>query len=199
MEIDFEKISRTERYKFLTHVVVPRPIAWVTTVSDSGVVNAAPFSFFNVFGSDPAFVALGIGDRKDGSLKDTVANIDRTGEFVINTVTESLAERMVQTSFEYDPKENELEAVYLTSLPSIKVKPPRIAESPAHLECRKLSIQEVGAHHLVLGTVVHAAVDNQFYDSQAGLVRTEKKLPIGRMQGSDGYTRTNEQFYIEKP
>ena len=199
MEIDFEEISRTERYRFLTHVVVPRPIAWVTTLSDSGVVNAAPFSFFNVFGSDPAFVALGIGNRKDGSPKDTVLNIEKTGEFVINTVTESLAEQMVQTSYEYVPEENELEAVSLTSSPSVKVKPPRILESPAHLECRELSIQKVGANHLVLGTVVHGAVDDEFYDEHTGWIDTIKMLPIGRMQGSDGYTRTNDQFYIEKP
>ena len=140
MEIDFDENSWTERYRFLTHVVVPRPMAWVTTLSDSGVVNAAPFSFFNVFGSDPAFVGLGIGNRKDGSPKDTVLNIEKTGEFVINTVTEPLAERMVQTSYEYVSEENELEAVSLTSFPSVKVKPPRILESPAHLECRKLSI-----------------------------------------------------------
>ncbi len=199
MEIDFEEISRTERYRFLTHVVVPRPIAWVTTLSENGVLNAAPFSFFNVFGSDPAFVALGIGNRKDGSLKDTVANIEKTGEFVINTVTESLAEQMVQTSFEYAPEENELEAVPLTPSPSVKVKPSRILESPAHLECRKLSIQEVGPHHLVLGTVVHGAVDDEFYNEQTGTIDTIKMLPIGRMQGSDGYTRTNDQFYIERP
>ena len=199
MEIDFEEISRTERYRFLTHVVVPRPIAWVTTLSDSGVVNAAPFSFFNVFGSDPAFVALGIGNRKDGSPKDTVLNIEKTGEFVINTVTESLAEQMVQTSYDYVPEENELEAVSLTSSPSVKVKPPRRLESPAHLECRELSIQKVGANHLVLGTVVHGAVDDEFYDEHTGSIDTIKMLPIGRMQGSDGYTRTNDQFYIEKP
>jgi len=199
MEIDFEEISRIERYRFLTHVVVPRPIAWVTTLSDSGVVNAAPFSFFNVFGSDPAFVALGIGNRKDGSPKDTVLNIEKTGEFVINTVTETLAEQMVQTSYEYVPEENELEAVSLTSSPSVKVKPPRILESPADLECRELSIQKVGGNHLVLGTVVHGAVDDGFYDEHTGSIDTIKMLPIGRLQGSDGYTRTNDQFYIEKP
>lgn len=199
MEIDFEEISRLERYRFLTHVVVPRPIAWVTTLSVNGIVNAAPFSFFNVFGSDPALVALGIGDRKAGRLKDTVSNIEQTGEFVINTVTESLAERMVQTSYEYGPEENELDAVSLTTSPSAKVKPPRIKESPAHLECRKLSIQKVGSNHLILGTVVHGSVDDEFYDDVAGLVDTKKMLPIGRMQGSDGYTRTGDQFYIEKP
>jgi flavin reductase (DIM6/NTAB) family NADH-FMN oxidoreductase RutF len=199
MEIDFEEISRLERYRFLTHVVVPRPIAWVSTLSESGVLNAAPFSFFNVFGSDPAFVALGIGDRKDGRPKDTVANIEMTEEFVINIVTEKLAKRMVQTSYEYGPEENELDAVSLTTSPSVKVKPPRIEASPAHLECRKLSIQKVGGNHLVLGTVVHGAVDDEFYDERAGLVETRKMLPIGRMHGSDGYTRTSDQFYIEKP
>ena len=88
MEIDFDEISRTKRYRFLTHVVVRRPMAWVTTLSDSGVVNAAPFSFFNVFGSDPAFVGLGIGNRKDGSPKDTVLNIGITRRFGVPQVVD---------------------------------------------------------------------------------------------------------------
>lgn len=101
MEIDFESVSALERYQFLTHTVVPRPIAWVTTVNSDGKVNAAPFSFFNVFGSNPAVVALGIGTRSDDSPKDTVRNISHNGEFVINMVTEKLAAQMVETSAEY--------------------------------------------------------------------------------------------------
>ena len=185
MEIDFDEISQTERYRFLTHRVVPRPIAWVTTLSDSGAVSAAPFSFFYVFESDPAFLGLGIRNRKDGSPKETVLFIEKTCEFAINTVMESLAEQMVQTSYEYVPEENELEAVSLTSFTAVKVRPTRILESPAHLDCRKLSIQKVGANHLVLGTVVHVAVDDEFDDEHDGSIGTIKMLRIGRMQGSD--------------
>lgn len=199
MEIDFESITSLERYTFLTYVVVPRPIAWITTLSEDGQVNAAPFSFFNVFGSNPAMVALGIGNRSDGEPKDTALNIRRTGQFVINMVTEELAERMVQTSFEYARGENELTAVGLSACPSAKVKPPRIAESPVHLECQEISTQEIGGNRLILGKVVHASVDDRFVDSETKRVLTDQLQPIGRMHGRSGYARTSDLFDIDRP
>ncbi len=199
MEIDFESVSALERYQFLTHTVVPRPIAWVTTVNSDGKVNAAPFSFFNVFGSNPAVVALGIGTRRDDSPKDTVRNISDNGEFVINMVTEKLAAQMVQTSAEYAHGESELDAVGLSTTPSVAVAPPRIAESPVHLECRKLSIQEIGANRLILGTVIHGGVDDAFYDVTSKRILTDKIHPVGRMHGPAGYTRTRDLFEIERP
>jgi flavin reductase (DIM6/NTAB) family NADH-FMN oxidoreductase RutF len=199
MEIDFESVTALERYQFLTHTVVPRPIAWVTTVNSEGKVNAAPFSFFNVFGSKPAVVALGIGTKRDDSPKDTVRNISDNGEFVINMVTEKLAEKMVQTSFEYAHSKSELEAVGLSAVPSISVVPPRIAESPVHLECRRLSIQEIGANRLILGTVVHGGVDDEFYDADSERILTDKIGPVGRMHGPASYTRTHDLFEIERP
>ncbi len=199
MEIDFESVTAIERYQFLTHTVVPRPIAWVTTVNSKGKVNAAPFSFFNVFGSNPAVVALGIGTRSDDSPKDTVLNITSNGEFVINMVTEKLAKQMVQTSFEYAHGESELEAVGLSTIPSVTVAPPRIAESPVHLECRRLSIQEIGVNRLILGTVVHGGVDDEFYDATSKRILTDKIGPVGRMHGPAGYTRTHDLFEIERP
>jgi flavin reductase (DIM6/NTAB) family NADH-FMN oxidoreductase RutF len=199
MEIDFTAIPADDRYRLLTHAVVPRPIAWVTTVDTEGRVNAAPFSFFNVFGSDPAMVALGIGTRRDDSPKDTVLNITSGKEFVINMVTGELAERMVKTSYEYAHGESELEAVGLTTVPSVAVKPPRIAESPVHLECRLLSIQEIGENRLILGEVVHAAVGDAYYCDSENRILTEKLRPVGRMHGSAGYVRTTDLFEIHRP
>ncbi len=199
MEIDFKSVAPSERYQFLTHVVVPRPIAWVTTVNEAGEVNAAPFSFFNVFGSDPAIVALGIGKRSDGTPKDTVRNIESGGEFVINLVTESLAKRMVQTSYEYDHGESELEVVGLSTSPSTRVSPPRIAESPVHLECRKYSIQEIGNNRLILGEVLQCSVDDQLYDTTNRRILTDQIHPVGRMHGPAGYTKTRGIFEIGRP
>ncbi len=199
MELDFTSLSPADRYQFLTHMVVPRPIAWVTTLNEKGEVNATPFSFFNVFGSNPAIVALGIGKRTDGSPKDTVLNIASGGEFVINLVTEPLAEKMVQTSFEYAHGENELEAVGLSTSPSVSVAPPRIAESPVHLECREYSRQEIGANQLILGEVVHGGVEDAYWDTANERILTDRIQPIGRMHGSSGYTRTDDRFHLEKP
>jgi len=199
MEIDFESVTPGERYQFLTHAVVPRPIAWVTTVNSKGEVNAAPFSFFNVFGSNPAVVCLGIGTKSDGSPKDTVRNITESGEFVINMVAESLAERMVKTSAEFPHGTSELEAVGLTTSPSLAVSPPRIAESPVHREGRKMSIQEIGVNRLIVGNVVHAGVDDDYFDASAKRILTSKIGPVGRMHGPSGYTRTRDLFEIERP
>ncbi|MFL3658375.1 MAG: flavin reductase family protein [Opitutales bacterium] len=199
MEIDFEAISSSERYSFLTQLVVPRPIAWVTTVNEAGEVNAAPFSFFNVFGSNPAMVALGIGNRSDGGPKDTAFNIRGGGEFVINMVTEELAEQMVQTSFEYARGESELSRVGLTASPSVKVGPPRVAESPVHLECQEISTQEIGGNRLILGKVVHGSVDDRFVDRETNRILTEQLRPVGRMHGRAGYTRTRDLFEIARP
>ncbi|MEM9161078.1 MAG: flavin reductase family protein [Verrucomicrobiota bacterium] len=199
MEIDLQTLPQLDRYKLLTSVVVPRPIAWISTVNANGQINAAPFSFFNVFGSKPPLVALGIGNRPDGSLKDTVANIRSTGEFVINMVTETLADQMAQTSYEYAPDEDELARVGLSTAPSSQVSPPRIAESPVHLECRELSTQEIGQNRLILGQVIHAAIDDAFIDPETKAVLTEQLHPVGRMHGSAGYTRTNDLFQIPRP
>lgn len=199
MEIDFDAIPSIERYKFLTQVIVPRPIAWVTSIDQAGRVNAAPFSFFNVFGSKPALVALGIGNRSDGTPKDTVLNIQSEGQFVINMATEALAEKMVATSMEVPHGENELQAVGLSTCQSKRVSPPRISESPVNLECELISIQELEGNRLILGKVIHASVDDQFYDNSANRVLTEDLKPIGRMHGPAGYNRTTDYFEIKRP
>lgn len=185
MEVDFASIESIERYRFLTSVVVPRPIAWVTTLDAEGRVNAAPFSFFNVFGSKPAMVALGIGNRSDGSPKHTALNIGKEKEFVINMATDELAERMVQTSFEYAEGEDELKAVGLSANPSVSVKPPRIAESPVHLECREIATQEIGGNRLIIGEVLRSrgrrvrGSHNETHSNRADGTRGTYAWPVG--------------------
>lgn len=200
MELDLPNLPPIDRYKFLTSVVVPRPIAWVTTCSDRGIPNAAPFSFFNAFGSKPPLVVLGIGNRPDtGEPKDTVLNIRSTGQFVINTVSESQANAMVATSASLPHGESELDAQQLSTEPAAKVAPPRIAGSAVSLECELHSIQEIGQNRLIIGTVVHAFIADSFYDAANARIDTEAMKLVGRMHGSDGYLDASGLFRIERP
>src|SRR5688572_32679538 len=139
MEFDLRRLNSRDRYKLLASVVVPRAIALVTSVDAQGRVNAAPFSFFNVLGSEPALVVLGIGDRPDGAPKDTARNIRLTHEFVVNLVDEAIAERMNICAVDFPAGTDELRHAGFTCLPSADVQPPRLAESPVNLECREIS------------------------------------------------------------
>lgn len=200
MEIDLPNLPPADRYKLITSVVVPRPIAWVTSQSASGTVNAAPFSFFNVFGSKPPLVVLGIGNRPDtGEPKDTVLNIKASGEFVIHTVSETQAETMVKTSTSLPREESEIAAYGLSTNPSVKVAPPRIAGAAVALECQLHSIQEIGQNRLIVAKVLHAAIDDACYDSKTGYVDTEAMHLVGRMHGPSGYCKTDALFEIERP
>src|SRR5580704_6682640 len=131
MELDLEGRHADRAYAVLASLVTPRPIAWVTTVGADGVVNAAPFSFFNVLGADPPIVGFCPGDREDGTPKDTARNIRLNHEFVVNLVDESIAEAMNLTAASLPYGVSEIEHAGLTTTPSTLVKPPRIAESPA--------------------------------------------------------------------
>lgn len=200
MEFDLLSLTPTERYKLLTHVIVPRPIAWVTTLNKEGKLNAAPFSFFNVFGSKPPLVALGIGNRPDdGTPKDTARNIRETREFVINMVTEKLAEKMVLTSYEFEHGHDELEQVGLNTERSTRVAPPRIAACPIALECREHSTQLIGENRLIIGEILHAHIDDAFFDPETDKVLTENIGLVGRMHGPAGYCTTQDLFEIARP
>jgi flavin reductase (DIM6/NTAB) family NADH-FMN oxidoreductase RutF len=198
MELDFAKIPPTERYKFLTAVVVPRPIAWVTSVSPTGVINVAPFSFFNAMGSQPAIVALGIVSRGKGVPKDSFKNIQETGEFVVNLVTYDAREAMNRTAADFPPEISELDAVGLESMPAVTVKPPRLALSPVHLECKLATIVEVGRNRVIIGEVLHAFIRDEFYDPVKGYVATEKLDFIGRMHGRGWYARSSDLFLLPR-
>ncbi|MBK1875698.1 flavin reductase family protein [Pelagicoccus mobilis] len=200
MEIDLPNLAPAERYKFLTSVVVPRPIAWVTTISSTGTVNAAPFSFFNVFGSKPPLVVLSIGNRPDtGEPKDTVLNIKSSSQFVINTVSLDQAEVMVATSTALKHEQSEVDTYQLETHPSTKVAPPRIKGAAISLECELHSMQEIGQNRLIIAKVVHAFVDDQYFDTESGEVDTAAAQLIGRLHGPAGYCRTDAYFEIERP
>lgn len=194
MQFDFEAMKPGERYKLLLATVLPRPIAWITTRDGNGAVNAAPFSFFNVFGSEPATVGVGIGSKGPREPKDTRANIRANEQFVVNLVPYSLAQQMRITSIAF-PKgvEEPLEAD-LKLVPSERVAVPRIAASPVSMECTFMQEVAFGGFSLVLGRILMIHVqDHAVIDAARQYIDAEKLDLIGRMEGG-WYTRTTERF-----
>src|SRR5438132_3260479 len=144
MLIDVASANFLDVYHLLVGIVTPRPIAWVTTIDSDDRVNLAPFSFFNAFGANPPVVVFSPTLRRDGGKKDTLRNVEATGEFVLNAAVEPLAEKMNITASELPYGESEIELAGLSPLPSVKVRPPRIAESPTNLECKVNQILPIG-------------------------------------------------------
>lgn len=199
MLFDFSQIPGKDCYKLLVSTVTPRPIAWVVSQDAKGVLNAAPFSFFNVLSGDPAVVAIGIGNRKPGQAKDSRANIREMGEFVVNLVAESNAEAMNITGIEFDSSVDELAQAGLTPVPSARVKPPRIAESPVAMECELMQIIDLGESGLVLGRVVAMHVRDEFvHDAAKYYIDTPNLKLIGRMHGRGWYARTSDLFEMPR-
>ncbi|OGA46461.1 MAG: hypothetical protein A3F74_09955 [Betaproteobacteria bacterium RIFCSPLOWO2_12_FULL_62_58] len=197
MDIDPSKLEERDQYKLMTGSIVPRPIALVTTMGPKGF-NAAPFSLFNMVGSAPCMLMFCVGNQGDGSEKGTLQNIRHLPEFVVHICNEKIAERMNICSTDFDHGINELEKAGLTALPSLLVKPPRIAEAPVQMECRLMKIVEFGTrHHVVFGEIVmfhfHDGIVNERYH-----VNVEKLNPIGRLSGSL-YTKVREPFRMERP
>jgi flavin reductase (DIM6/NTAB) family NADH-FMN oxidoreductase RutF len=199
IELDLLTTHADRAYPILAGLVTPRPIAWVTTLNEDGSVNAAPFSFFNMFGDEPPLVIFAPGNRDDGSPKDTARNCERTGEFVVNLVDEALAEVMVRTaaSVPYGVSETEREALETTA--SSAIAPPRIAAAPAALECKVHSIQRIGENRLVLGIVHRVQVREEYFDPETLRVRGEKFHPVGRMSVPNWYCRTGDLFEMIRP
>src|SRR5437867_6116008 len=170
-------------YYLLIGVVTPRPIAWVTTVDREGRVNLAPFSFFNAFGANPPVVVFSPTLRRDGTKKDTLRNVEATGEFVLNAAVEALAEKINLSSKELPYGDSEVELTGLTLKPSLKVKPPRIAESPVNMECKVLQIVPIGegpiAANLVIGEVLVMHIDDSLLDAK-GRIDPRKLRTIAR-------------------
>ena len=200
MEFDFAALSATDRYKLLVSTVVPRPIAWVVTLDGRGRPNAAPFSFFNAVSQDPPVLAIGIGGRRPGDIKDTGNNIRETGEFVVNLVAAANAEAMNVTAIEFGPEVNELAEAGLTPVPSVKVKPPRIAESPVAMECERLMTIDLGNERaVVLGRILLMHVrDDAVLDAQKCYIDTPRLDLIGRMHGRGWYARTRDRFELPR-
>lgn len=199
IELDLLTTHADRAYPILAGLVTPRPIAWVTTLNEDGSVNAAPFSFFNVFGAEPPLVIFAPGDRDDGSPKDTARNCRRTGEFVINLVDEAAAGAMVRTAAPLPYGVSETSQEKLATVPSSTVGPPRLKASPAALECNVHSIQEIGSNRIILGIVHRVHVRKAFYDPKTQRIRGEKFHPIGRMSVPDWYCHTNQLFEMKRP
>ena len=194
MEFDFQSLEAAKRYKLLAGLIVPRPIALVSTLA-RGVVNVAPFSFFNVLGDDPPICILSIENRDEGPLKDTARNILENREFVVNLVDEAIAGPMHACSVAYPPETSELDEVGFTAAPSRRVAPPRVAESPVALECRLHMHVPIGPRHLLIGEIVWMHVRDGVVDPTTLRVVPERYLPIGRFFGNR-YCRTRDQFAI---
>lgn len=186
MHVDLEALDPRSRYKLLTAAVIPRPVAWVTTQDVDGIVNAAPYSFFNLFGKDPATVILGLEHHADGRPKDTTANILATGEFVVHLATPSLLEAMVATAASYPRGTSEPAALGLRLAPSVKVAVPRLADAPVAIECRRTLGLTLGPEREILvGEAVGlATVDGRVeIDLERMYLHWIDELPVARLFG----------------
>jgi flavin reductase (DIM6/NTAB) family NADH-FMN oxidoreductase RutF len=204
LEIDPQTADQTALYKLLIGCVVPRPIAWVSTVDADGVRNLAPFSYFMAITDDPPTLAFSSSPRGERGTartkKDTLRNIEALGEFVVNVVDDPCAERMNLSSGDYAPEVDEFALTGLTPAPSARVKPPRVAEAPINLECRLLRVIPVGhaPANLVLGQIVHFHVRDDVYDAGSGRIDLHRLRPVGRLAGNL-YTHVHDIFEMKRP
>ncbi len=182
MLIDPTKLDPADAYRLMISVIVPRPIAWVSTQSADGVLNAAPFSYFQALGSNPPMLMVAIGNRRSGEPKDTRLNIEATGEFVVNIVGGENGQAMVDTSIGHPYGVSEFEEVGLTPVPSEIVKPPRIGESRVAMECKLDRVLEIAGSGVCIGKIVMFHIADDVVDAD-GLVDPEKLKPLGRIGG----------------
>ena len=198
MKFNLSETPARTTYNLINGLVAPRPIAWVTTLGTDGRVNAAPFSAFNYLCLNPPILGIGVAARPDGSedLKDTARNIEATKEFVVNVVTEDLGEKMNVCGVDFPAGVDELEMAGLAAERSIVVKPPRIKEAHAAMECRLYQILKPGPtqSRIILGEVVAVYVEDRYIDPKGPYIKAEDLHAIGRMNALDNYVRTREAF-----
>lgn len=199
MEFDFEALSQGDRYKLMTGTIIPRPIAFCTSISPEGVVNAAPFSFFNGMSSDPPVLVLGIEIHPAYPVKDTGRNIRDTGEFAVNLVSEEIGEAMNICAADFPPETNELEEAGLTAVPCTKIKAPRIAESPVTFECvLHDTVAFGGGKMIVVGRVVHFHIKDHLINKERLHVDAPAMNLIGRLHGRGWYVRLTDTYEIKR-
>ena len=196
MQFDVEKIPGSDTYKLLVGLVAPRPIALITSMDEQGRLNAAPFSAYNYLCTDPPIVGVGVTNRPNDRFvpKDTARNIRRTGEFVVNVVTEDIAEKMNICATDFPAETSEVEIAGFTTTPSQKIKPPRLAEAHAALECREYTTMEIGRSRIILGRVVAIYVEDRYVDPAGPYIFADQLHSIGRMNGLGNYVRTRDAF-----
>ena len=199
MILDIEGEYQDRAYQIVSSLVTPRPIALVTTIGPDGVVNAAPFSLFNVMGSDPPIAYVTPGRRPDGTPKDTSRNIWQNHEFVINLVDEDMAEAMNKCATALPYGESELGFAGLQTCPSSLVKPPRIAEAPVALECVEWNTLEIGLNRVIIGFIKRVYLRDELFDADKKRINSQKLHIVGRMAAPHWYCRTRDRFEMVRP
>ncbi len=195
MQIDPSVQTKADNYKLITNLVVPRPIAWITSLDQSGLVNLAPFSFFNAVGSAPLYIVVSIGRRDDGTPKDTARNITTGGDFVVNLVTEDLLEAMNISATDFPPDQSEVTAAHLDTEASVHVKAPRLRQAQVSLECKLHSAQQLGANTLFIGEVVMLHVADHLVGARFHI---DNFAPLGRLGSPSVYCRTKDRFQLPR-
>jgi flavin reductase (DIM6/NTAB) family NADH-FMN oxidoreductase RutF len=204
MHVDPQIIGTEAMYKLMIGCVVPRPIAWVSSVDANGVANLAPFSYFMAITHDPPTIAFSSSPRALAGgargKKDTLRNVEATREFVVNVVDDALAEQMNVTSGDYGPDVDEFVQAGLEVAPSLKVKAPRVAAAPINMECRVVQIIPVGnlPSNLVIGEIVQLHFRDDVYDPATGRLDMHRLRPVGRLAGHL-YTHVHEIFEMKRP
>ncbi|MBD7965882.1 flavin reductase family protein [Fictibacillus norfolkensis] len=198
MQFDPKELNEKDVYKLLIGSVVPRPIAWVSTISTDGIVNLAPFSFFNVASRNPPMLCISIGPgvgEREGTEKDTLVNIRNQKEFVINVVPSYLGNEMQKTSENLPSDVDEFNAAGLTTMDSTIVKPKRVKEAPIQMECQVDQIIKLGSDHLVIGRMVRYHINDDYYLGNYK-VDLEKLQPLGRLAGN--YSESRKFFSLPR-
>ncbi|MGD0624777.1 MAG: flavin reductase family protein [Thermodesulfobacteriota bacterium] len=200
MKIDLANLDWKDAHDLLVSAVLPRPIAFVSTIGKDGVYNLAPFSYFAVLSTKPAVVGIGIERKRDGRKKDTQANIEFAKDFVINMVTESMARAMNQASGEYPSHVDEFKETGLTPAQSDLIRSPRVTESPVNMECKLMQILEFGEppriSSFIIGEIMRVHIKDEVWVD--GVIKAHQLKVIGRL-GEDFYCRTMDIFEMKRP
>jgi flavin reductase (DIM6/NTAB) family NADH-FMN oxidoreductase RutF len=201
MLLEFAALSPQERYHWLASSVIPRPIAWVSSLSAAGVANLAPFSFFQVISDEPATLMINVASREGVGLKDTLRNAQTQGELVIHVVSHAQIEAMNASAVHLPPEISEFDHCGIASMPSTRVAPPRIKAAALAFECRVLEVlpypRENPNHHLIFAEVLLAHVDDGVL-CEKGRIDPRRLDLVGRLGGS-AYSRTRETFELPRP
>jgi len=201
MKINMTNLNRKERHELIMSAIVPRPIAWVSTIGENGVFNIAPFSAFSSLSLKPALLCFSVGWKRNGERKDTIRNIEFTKDFVINVVDESLSNHMNLTSKEYASDIDEFKQVELTPVKADIVKSPMIAQSVINIECKLFQILKFGeapdGAEVVIGEMVLFHIKDDLWNNSH--IEPEKLRAIGRIGGPDSYCRTTDIFKMPRP
>lgn len=200
MRFDPDTMSGAEVYRLMVQLITPRPIAWISTVSSTGITNLAPYSFYNGVGANPPSLLFCPANQRDGSRKDSLVNVLQTKEFVVNVVSESDAELMNQSSAQYESDVSELELLGIETLSSGIVNAPRVASSLAQFECRLLQHIELasgpGGANVVIGEIVMMHVSDSILQDRK--VDAQKLHTLGRL-GGKSYAKTSDRFELDRP